>query len=97
MAITNAASATATMRLTQKPGSVSSLATNSNAALSFSATHLAALLILPQRLSSFFRLLRGLGVDLRLALGDLALVSPGIFCVPPWTLAAWASISLLVC
>ena len=73
--ITSAASATATTRLTQKPGSESSLVTNSNAALSAFHAAFAALLILPQRPpSSFGGSLRRLRVDLGLALGDLALV-----------------------
>ena len=77
VAITNAVRATATIRLTQKPGSVSSLATNSNAALSFSATHLAAETILPHRPPGFLGSSLDAGVDLRLALGDLARVVAG--------------------
>ena len=84
------------MRLTQKPGSVSSLPTNSNAALSFSATHFAALSTLPQRLSSFSGSFDASALTFAWPWEILAPVSPGIFWVPPCTFVAWASISLLV-
>ncbi len=96
VAITNAVSAMATIRLTQKPGSVSSLATNSNAALSFSATHLAAETILPHRPPGFLGSLVASALTFAWPWETLPALSPGIFAVPPWTLASWSPISPLV-
>ncbi len=96
VAITNAVSATATTRLTQKPGSVSSWVTNSNAALSFSATHFAAVTIVPHRPLGFSGSLVASALTFAWPWETLPWFSPGIFCVPPWTFEAWASISPLV-
>ena len=97
VATTNAAIAMPTTRLTQKPGSVSSLVTNSNAALSFSATQLAALLIAPQSPPSFFS-----GSFCAAALTFawpseiFPDVLPGASLALPAILPAWASILPLV-
>ncbi len=96
VAITNAVSAMATIRLTQKPGSVSNWVTNLKAALSFSATHFAALTIAPHRPPGFSGSFVASALTLAWPCETLPWFSPGIFCVPPWTLAAWASISPLV-
>ena len=90
--ITSAVSATATTRLTQKPGSLSSLVTNSNAAFSAFHAAFAALLILPQRPpSSFGGSLDASALTLAWPSETLPWFSPGIFPVPLWTLAAVAS------
>ena len=96
VAITNAVRATATIRLTQKPGSVSSLVTNSNAALSFSATHLAAETILPHSPPGFFGSSLAAALTFAWPWETLPALSPGILAVPPWTLASCADISVLV-
>ena len=96
VAITNAVSATATIKLTQKPGSVSIFATNSNAALSFSAIHFAALTILPQRPFGFSGSFVASALTFAWPWETLPELSPGILAVPPWTLDACASISPLV-
>ena len=90
--MTSAVSATATTRLTQKPGSESSLVTNSNAALSAFHAAFAALLILPQRPpSSFGGSFDASALTLAWPSETLPWFSPGILPVPLWTLAAVAS------
>jgi hypothetical protein len=88
---TSAASATATTRLTQKPGSLNSLVTNSNADLSASHAAFAALLTLPQRLLSSLGFLLASELTLAWPCEILPPVSPGIFAVPLWTFVAVAS------
>ncbi len=96
VAATNAASAMKTTRLTQKPGSVSSCVTNLNAALSLSTTQSAALTIAPQRPPGFFGSFCASALTLAWPWETFDWLSPGIFWVPESTLAAWASISVLV-